>query len=239
LEFGTVRFRSDVMTANGRLTTVEAAASAASDAGEPAEALLALLSRRRSIRRLQSGAFSEASQRRILEAVRLTPAAYNLPSWHVVLIHEERAAFWHLVETAIRERLDGDRRERYLGRLDGFRGGVGVALIYEDVTVRSDLAAAWQITLDQAGAYAEQGLGMVQLALWLALTAEGLVASLQHWDWLLEGPLAEFVGLAPERYRLVATLPIGYAGEDPRPTAPVPFHRIVSRDRFTGNGVKA
>ena len=45
---------------------------------------------------------------------------------------------------------------------------------------------------------------MVQQSIWLTLTAEGLVTSLQHWDWMLQEPLAEFLGLPSERYRLVA-----------------------------------
>src|SRR3954470_6910050 len=78
------------------------------------EGLLSLLEQRRSIRRLRPGPFSEASLQRIVEAIRLTPAAYNLPPWHVVIIRDELAGFWHLVERAVLERLDGDRRERYL-----------------------------------------------------------------------------------------------------------------------------
>jgi predicted oxidoreductase (fatty acid repression mutant protein) len=225
------------MTANGLVTVIEAPLDRDAGQAETADGLLSLLERRRSIRRLQSGPFSEASLQRIVEAIHLAPAAFNLPPWHVVLVHEERAAFWELVEQAFLERLEGDRLERYLDRLSGFRRGVAVALVYEEVSVRRQLAEAWQITLDQAGAYTEQGLGMVQLALWLALTAEGLVASLQHWDWLLEEPLAGYFGLPQDRFRLVATMPIGYADEPPRPTERIPIDRIVSRDRFAGNGI--
>jgi predicted oxidoreductase (fatty acid repression mutant protein) len=196
------------------------------------EGLLSLLERRRSIRRLRPGPFSEASLTRIVEAIRLTPAAYNLPPWHVVIIRDELAAFWHLAEQAVRERLDGDRRGRYLDRLDGFRRGVAVALVYEEVTVRHQLANAWQISLEQAGAFVEQGLGMVQLALWLAVTAEDLVASLQHWEWLLEEPLTDFVGLPSDQFRLKAILPIGHADEEPRPADRIQIDRVVSRDRF-------
>ncbi len=225
------------MTANGLLTVIEAPLTRDGEQAETADGLLSLLERRRSIRRLQPGPFSEASLQRILEAIRLTPAAYNLPPWHVVLVHQERAAFWELVERAFLERLEGDRLERYLDRLAGFRSGVAVALVYENVSVRRQLAEAWQISIEEAGGYAEQGLGMVQLALWLALTAEGLVASLQHWDWLIEEPLIDFVRLPADRYRLVATMPIGHADEPPRPTERIPIGRITSRDRFAGDGL--
>lgn len=199
------------------------------------EGLLDLLERRRSIRRLRYGPFPGAVRDRILEAIRLTPAAFNLPSRHIVLIHSERAAFWRTVEAGFRERLEGDRLQRYLDRLDGFRNGIGIALVFEDVSVRDDLIKAWNITEDQARSFAEQELGMAQLSLWLALTAEGLVTSLQHWEWLIGDKLTEFAGVPPERFRLVATLPIGYPDEPPRVTEPVALHRVVSHDRYPGN----
>ena len=150
-----------------------------------------------------------------MEAVRLTPAAYNLPPWRVILLHERRDAFWQLFEAAVDERLDGDRRERYLDRIAGFRDGVAVAVFYEDTTVSPQIAQAWQISDKEADAFVQQGLGMAQLAFWLALTAEGLVTSLQHWDWLLDDRLDTFIG-APEHVRLAAVMPIGYPDETPR-----------------------
>jgi predicted oxidoreductase (fatty acid repression mutant protein) len=177
--------------------------------------LLGLLERRRSIRRLRGGPFPLHVRQRLMEAVRLTPAAYNLPPWRVILLHERRDAFWQLFEDAVDDRLDGDRRERYHDRIEGFRDGVAVAVFYEDTTVSPQIARAWQISEKEADAFVQQGLGMAQLAFWLALTAEGLVTSLQHWDWLLEDRLDAFIG-APEHVRLAAVMPIGFPDETPR-----------------------
>jgi predicted oxidoreductase (fatty acid repression mutant protein) len=196
--------------------------------------LLDLLADRRSYRRLRSGPFTIETQVRLLEALRLTPCAFNLPSWHAVLVHADRDAFWAAVEAGFRERLEGDRLDRYLDRLDGFRNGVAIALFFEDVPVRDDLIRAWNLTHEQAYAFAEQGIGMAQLSLWLALTAEGLVTSLQHWEWLIGDILTEFAEVPPEQFRLVATLPIGYPAEAPRSTEPIPIQRLVSRDRYDG-----
>ena len=196
--------------------------------------LQALLAQRRSIRRLRPGPFAESTQARLHEAVRLTPAAFNVASTHVVFVHAERAAFWQAIEDGFRERLDGDRLERYLSRLDGFRPGVGAALVFEDTLARAALVEAWSITEAQALAFAEQGLGMVQLALWLALTAEGLVTSLQHWDWLVADRIAAFVNLPQDRFRLAAVLPMGYPDEEPRAVEPIALDRVVSRDRYRG-----
>ena len=74
---------------------------------------------------------------------------------------------------------------------------------------------------------------MAQLSLWLALTAEGLVTSLQHWDWLLEDRLATFLD-APEQFRLAAVMPIGYPGEAPRAVERLPVGRVISEERWIG-----
>src|SRR5688572_24867863 len=108
--------------------------------------LLATMARRRTVKRLRDGPLSEAALGRILEAVRLTPAAFNRPSWHLVLLRERQAAFWDLAAQAVRDRLEGDRRQRYLDRIEGFRNGVATALVYEDLAARDALQAAWGIT---------------------------------------------------------------------------------------------
>jgi predicted oxidoreductase (fatty acid repression mutant protein) len=75
-----------------------------------------------------------------------------------------------------------------------------------------------------------QALGMVQLAIWLAVTAERLVTSLQHWDWLIQDRIAGFVDLPGERFHLAATMPIGLPAEEPRQTTPIERQRLLSVD---------
>jgi predicted oxidoreductase (fatty acid repression mutant protein) len=192
---------------------------------------LSLLSRRRSIRRLQEGELTPDALERIQEAILRTPSAYSVPLWHVVLIQERRRAFWNEIEGGFRAGLERDRLGRYLDRLDGFRGAAAVALIYEDRDAFPELRDAWNLSDEVAHSFVQQGLGMVQLAIWLALTAEGLVSSLQHWDWLVQERLARFLHLPSERYRLTATMPIGYPAEAPRAVNAPDRSRIISVDR--------
>jgi predicted oxidoreductase (fatty acid repression mutant protein) len=174
------------------------------------------MGRRRSVRRLQSGLFTDEMQERLLEAIRLTPSSYNLPPWRVVLVRERRVELWTEIEQGFRETLSEDRLERYLQRLDGFRDGVAVALVFVDRGVERELRERG-LEPEVAQSFVLQALGMVQYGLWLAITAEGLVASLQHWDHLVGPRLAHFAGLSPEEFSLIATIPIGYAAEGPPP----------------------
>jgi uncharacterized protein len=173
------------------------------------------MQQRRSIRRLQSGSFTDEMRDRLFEAVRLTPSSYNLPPWRVVLVHERRQELWDEIELGFRETLSGEQLERYLNRLNGFRDGVAVALVFVDRDVERVLHEEKGLSPEVAQSFVLQALGMVQYGLWLTLTAEGLVASLQHWDHLVGPRLARFAGLPEETFGLVATIPIGYAAEDP------------------------
>ncbi len=177
---------------------------------EAPRALAALLARRRSVRHLHGGPLPPEMAARLLAAAAMTPAAYNQPPWRIVLVDAERAALWAEIAAGFRTALTGERRERYLQRLEGFSGGVAVALVFVDLAVAQELETERGLSAEVAHSFVEQALGMVQLALWLAIAAEGLVTSLQHWDHLVGPRLARFAALPETRFRLVATMPIGY-----------------------------
>lgn len=183
---------------------------------QQALALQSILAARRSIRRLRSGPFTPEIRERLLDAARLTPAAYNLAPWRVALVHERREAFWAEVEDGFRETMHGEQLDRYLARLRGFAPAVAVALVFVDEGVERELREGKGASAEVATSFVQQALGMVQLALWLAVTAEGMATSLQHWDHLVGPRLARFVGLPAAGVRLAATMPIGYADEEPR-----------------------
>ena len=201
----------EVICRNGALT-----GSATLPAPREALALQRVFQNRRSIRRLQDGPFTSEMRERVLQAVHLTPAAYNLPPWRVVMVHERREETWQQIENAFRDHLSGERLERNLARLDGFRSGVALALIFEDLTVGRVLREEKGASDELATQFVQQALGMVQLSLWLAVTAEGLSASLQHWEEFLADRAEQLTGLPATDFQLAAAMPIGYAAEDPR-----------------------
>ena len=204
-----------------------------------AAALLALLRQRRSVRHLTTGPFDELILGRVLAAARLTPAAYGRPAWRLVVIRERQIAFWSLVEECFRATLPPERLARNLTRLAGFRGGVGAIVVYEDLAVRAELVRDCALDAATAQSFAEQGLGVVQLALWLALTAEGLTTSLQHWDALLAEELAAFLDLAPARFRLVSIMPLGYTDEVLPAGTRRPLDTLVGRESGRGFALRS
>ena len=94
------------------------------------------------------------------------------------------------------------------------RSGGMTLLIFEDL-VRS--APRDGLTASEARDQAAQSIGMAQFALWLTITAHGYTTSLQHWHAIIEDAALAFVGLAPDAFRLVSFMPIGWSGEQPAP----------------------
>jgi predicted oxidoreductase (fatty acid repression mutant protein) len=205
-----------------------------------ATSVTSLLAQRRSIRRLAGGALSPDTVSRLQDAVLRTPSAFGIIPWQIVILHDHLDRFWDEVAAGFQDNLDGDRLQRYLDRLDGFRPGGGAILIYEDLGARPALNQSWGLSEQTAHDFVQQGLGMVQLALWLVLTEDGLVTSLQHWDWLIQGRMATLLDLPADRYRLVAVLPVGEAAEPPRDSPTVdPAHVVRINPEFRGRPVPA
>jgi predicted oxidoreductase (fatty acid repression mutant protein) len=94
-------------------------------------------------------------------------------------------------------------------------------LIFED---RARSAPRDGLTAEEARDQASQSLGMVQLALWLTITAHGLSTSLQHWHAIIEDVALDFVGLPQGAFRLVSFMPVG-ARAEPLP----PREEVVGR----------
>lgn len=174
--------------------------------------IAALFDVRRSTRRLAPAVFSPELMADLAAATASMPSAFNTQPWHVVVLHERNAAFWDRIEGAITAHLDGDRRARYLARAAVMRRGGMTLLIFED---RARAAPRDGFSAEEARDQASQSIGMVQLALWLTITAHGLSTSLQHWHTIagIEAIARDFVGLAPCGYRLVSFMPVGERAE--------------------------
>lgn len=178
----------------------------------PAAAIAALFATRRSIRRLRPAMFSPDLIADLAAATHSMPSAFNTQPWHVIVLQERNDAFWDRIEAAISTHLDGERRARYLARAAGMRAGGMTLLIFEDC---ARAAPRDGLLAEEARDQASQSIGMVQLALWLTITAHGLDTSLQHWQAIadIENVARDFVGLAPGGYRLVSFMPVGEHAE--------------------------
>jgi len=177
---------------------------------EQATAFAALLEARRSTRKLTPASFPPDFVADLAAAARIVPSAFDTQPWRIIALRERNTAFWDRIEETITARLEGDRRVRYLTRADGMRHGGMTLLIFED---RARTAPRDGFSAEEARDQATQSIGMVQLALWLTITAHGLATSLQHWHAIIEDSVLNFVGLPQEAFRLVSFMPVGEGAE--------------------------
>lgn len=187
-----------------------------------ATAFMTLLEARRSTRRLAPGRFHPKLIENLAEATSLIPSSFNTQPWRVVVLHERNSEFWDFVVETIQVRLDGDREARYLSRAQRMREGGMTLLIFEEIGLS---APNEHVSTEDARDFASQSFGMLQLALWLILTAHGLATSPQHWDFLLRDVVSNFSGLPEEGFRLITFMPVGYPAESP-------VQRQKNRDRL-------
>lgn len=178
---------------------------------------LDLLDERRSVRQLTPAPVTEAFIQDLETTVGLVPSAFNTQPWRVILLLDQHDAFWTHVNGAIQERLEDDRRERYLARSSAMRPGGITILIFEDLGASDSTV---DLTFDAQRDYASQSLGMLQLALWLTVTAHGLATSLQHWQEFMEDIALDLAGLSTGRFRLVTFMPVGRAIDPPQERQP-------------------
>lgn len=150
-------------------------------------------------------------------AVRFAPSAFNSRSARCVLLFgESHAALWDIVMSALRAKLPADRFGPSEKKVSGFAAGFGTALFFDDSSVTERFARDYPSYSENFDAWAGQANGMLQFMVWTALCNEGLGASLQHYNPLIDGAVRARFGL-PESWRLLAQMPFGRPSAPPAP----------------------
>lgn len=141
------------------------------------------------------------------------PSAFNSqPIRASILLHSAHTKFWSSVITATeKSSTDAEHVKRSVGRIQGFEAGAGTVLFFTDeatVQANRDNIPAYASFF---GEWAQHAQGMHQFALWSALSAEGVGANLQHYQFLGDefvGAVKKDLGL-PEGWSLSAQLVFG------------------------------
>lgn len=145
----------------------------------------------------------------IKEAVRQAPSSFNSQSSRVVILFDEQSdRFWALTKEILRARVAEDAFERTERKLDGFAAGVGTVLFYEDQEVVKAMQEKFPSYADNFPIWSEQASGIAQFAVWTALAEEGIGASLQHYNPLVDEVVASTWHI-PSSWKLRAQMPFG------------------------------
>ncbi|WP_288383990.1 nitroreductase family protein [uncultured Acinetobacter sp.] len=146
----------------------------------------------------------------IQEAIRQSPSSFNSQSSRAVILFDaEHEKFWGFVKEKLKEyATDEAAAEKTSKKMDSFAAGVGTILFFEDQNVIQELQEKFALYADNFPVWSEHSTAMAQLAVWTALAAENVGASLQHYNPIVDDKVhAEWV--VPSSWKLRAQLVFG------------------------------
>ncbi|PXW92116.1 hypothetical protein DES38_103132 [Streptohalobacillus salinus] len=148
-------------------------------------------------------------------AVKYSPYAFNSQSGRVVILfNEHHKALWDLTKEHLRPLVKEEDFHKTEARVDGFKAGYGTVLFFEDTEVVKNLGEQMPLYEDKFPTWSEQASGILQYVVWTTLETEGLGASLQHYNPLIDDDVKERFDL-PKHWRLCAQMPFGKPVEAP------------------------
>lgn len=157
------------------------------------------------------------------KSVDLTPSAFNAQTQRVVVLFGENSdKFWDLTREELRKVAPEEGFENTINKLESFKAGQGTILYFYDENVVKGLQENFALYAENFPIWAQQENGMLQLVIWSALAGEGVGASVQHYNPIVDAAAAEAFDL-PANWKLVAQMPFGKAVDtvNPKETQPV------------------
>ena len=156
----------------------------------------------------------ERIQEVIKHAVKHTPSAFNSQGARVVLLlGENHNKLWDIAMEALRKIVPAAQFKTTEDKINSFKNGHGTVLFFEDNSVIESLQEQFALYKDNFPVWAEQSSGMLQFVVWNSLEIEGLGASLQHYNPLIEAEVKKQWNL-PDSWKIIGQMPFG------KPTAP-------------------
>lgn len=151
----------------------------------------------------------EAIQSLLEDAVLHTPSAFNSQSARVVLLlNGKHDTLWSITREALRKVVPAESFKQTDDKINAFAAAYGTVLFFEDTAIVKGLQEAFPLYQHNFPIWSTESSGMLQYVVWSGLAAQGVGASLQHYNELIEENVKETFEL-PETWKLVAQMPFG------------------------------
>ena len=146
----------------------------------------------------------------VKQTIKNSPTAFNSQTVRVVVLFGKSSdKVWEIVEDALRKIAKSpDAFEQTKAKIDSFKAGYGTILYFTDTTIVHQLENDYPSYAANFANWAEQGLGGAQQAVWTALAEQGIGASLQHYNPLIDDAIHQAFNL-PADWQLRAEMPFG------------------------------
>lgn len=148
-------------------------------------------------------------------AVKYSPSAFNSQSGKVVLLFgKDHDKLWDIALEALRKVVPAESFASTEEKIASFKAGHGTVLYFDDNSIVEYLQKEYSLYKDNFPVWAQQSSGMLQLVVWAGLEAEGLGASLQHYNELIEEEVKKEWNI-PAPYKLIGQMPFGKPAAEP------------------------
>lgn len=145
----------------------------------------------------------------INEAVKYAPSAFNSQSSRViVLLGGNHDKLWDVTKEELRKIVPVDQFAGTEAKINSFKNGYGTVLFFEDNNVVKGLQEKFPLYKDKFPVWSQQSNGMLQYVIWNSLELEGLGASLQHYNPLIDNQIKKQWNVE-ESWNLIAQMPFG------------------------------
>lgn len=146
----------------------------------------------------------------VKSAVKHAPTAFNNQTVRtVVLFGEKKDQLWDITADRLKSEVPTEAAyQNTLAKLNSFKAGVATVLFYSDTDVVKTFEENIPLYSENFYDWSEQGHGIAEYATWLAVTEAGLGANIQHYNPLIDEPVAKAFDI-PAHWRLRAQLNIG------------------------------
>lgn len=157
----------------------------------------------------ESPVSDERIQEVVEEAVKHVPSSFNSQSSRVVVLFgENHNKLWDITMEALRKIVPANNFSSTEEKINSFKAGYGTVLYFEDFNVVESLQKQFELYKDNFPVWAQQTSGMLQFAIWTALSVEELGATLQHYTELIEEEVKKEFNI-PSGWKMIAQMPFG------------------------------
>lgn len=162
-----------------------------------------------------------------------TPTAFNSQTARVVLLFgKEHDALWDITTEELRKIVNDEKAfASTLAKMKMFKEAFGTVLYFEDQDIVKDLQAKYPLYKDNFTEWSIQSTAMVQLGIWNAFAENGLGASLQHYNPIIDEQVMKRYNIL-SNWKLTAQMPFGVANI---PDTEKQFSDINNRVKVLGN----
>ncbi len=155
------------------------------------------------------------------------PSAFNMQSARVVLAFgEHHDKIWSITMDALRSVVPTDKFAPTEAKIQGFAAAYGTVLFFEETSVVEKMQQQFAAYAANFPIWAQQANGMLQFAVWTALTNMGLGVNLQHYNPLIDAAVKEYFQV-PDSWQLVSQMPFGEILEPPKAIEKLPVAERV------------